>query len=65
MSYEDKWKQKYSISRIQDEIAEEIKDELLKKCETDRQRNIVKETINKVKRNHRFDTMVTSENKHR
>ena len=52
---EDKWKEEYKIRQKQNEIAEEIKNELLKKAETEYQRNAIKETINSIKRKHRFD----------
>ena len=52
---EEKWKEEYKIRQKQNEIAEEIKNELLKKTETEYQRNVIKETINGIKRKHRFD----------
>ena len=52
---EEKWKEEYKIRQKQNEIAEEIKNELLKKAETEHQRNVIKETINGIKRKHRFD----------
>ena len=52
---EEKWKEEYEIRQNQNEIAEEIKNELLKKAETEHQRNVIKETINGIKREHRFD----------
>ena len=52
---EEKWKEEYKIRQKQNEIAEEIKNELLKKAETEHQRNVIKETINGIKREHRFD----------
>ena len=52
---EEKWKEEYKIRQKQNEIAEEIKNELLKKTETEHQRNVIKETINGIKRKHRFD----------
>ena len=52
---EEKWKEEYKIRQKQNEIAEEIKNELLKKAETEYQRNVIKETINGIKRKHRFD----------
>ena len=52
---EEKWKEEYKIRQKQNEIAEEIKNELLKKAETEYQRNAIKETINSIKRKHRFD----------
>lgn len=38
-------------------ILEEVKQELLKKADTERQRNIIKETYNSVARKHKFDDM--------
>lgn len=52
---EEKWKEDYIIKKKKCEIAEEIKNELLKKAENEHQRNIIKDTINTIKRNHRFD----------
>ena len=52
---EEKWKEEYKIRQKQNEIAEEIKNELLKKAETEHQRNVIKETINGIKRKHSFD----------
>ena len=52
---EEKWKEEYKIRQKQNEIAEEIKNELLKKADTEHQRNVIKETINGIKRKHRFD----------
>ena len=52
---EEKWKEEYKIRQKQNEIAEEIKNKLLKKAETEHQRNVIKETINGIKREHRFD----------
>ena len=52
---EEKWKEDYIIKKKQNEIAEEIKNELLKKADTERQKNIIKDTINSIKRKHRFD----------
>lgn len=51
----EKWKEIHKITTKQNEIAEEIKTELLKRAETERQRNIIKEVINNIKRNHKFD----------
>lgn len=51
----EKWKEIHKITTKQNEIAEEIKTELLKRAETERQRNVIKEVINNVKRNHKFD----------
>ena len=47
--------EEYKIRQKQNEIAEEIKNKLLKKAETEHQRNVIKETINGIKRKHRFD----------
>ena len=52
---EEKWKEIYKIRKKQNEIAEEIKNELLKKAETPHQRNVIKETINNIKKRHEFD----------
>lgn len=52
---EEKWKEDYILRQKQNEIAEEIKNELLKKAETPHQRNVIKETINMIKRKHGFD----------
>lgn len=52
---EEKWKEEYKVRQKQNEIAEEIKNELLRKAETEHQRNVIKETINNIKRRHRFD----------
>ena len=52
---EEKWKEDYILKKKQNEIAEEIKNELLKKADTERQKNIIKDTINSIKRKHRFD----------
>lgn len=52
---EEKWKEEYKVRQKQNEIAEEIKNEFLKKAETEHQRNVIKETINNIKRKHRFD----------
>ena len=45
----------YSLYKAQKEIIEELKQELLKKTTTERQRNIIKETCNAVARRHKFD----------
>lgn len=45
------------IYNAQKLILEEIKQELLKKAETERQRNVIKETCRSVARRHRFDDM--------
>ena len=50
----ENWKEKYEIQKKQYEIAEEIKTELLKKAQTENQRNIIKETINEIKRKYRI-----------
>ena len=54
---EDKWKEEHIVRQKQNEIAEEIKNELLKKADTEHQRNVIKETINSIKRKHRFDSL--------
>lgn len=41
------------------EIIEELKQELLKTAETERQRNIIKETCNSIARKHRLDDVRT------
>ena len=51
---DEKWKETHTISQKQNEIAEEIKNELLKKVTTEHERNIIKDTINAVKRRHKF-----------
>jgi len=38
-------------------VIEEVKNELLKRTESERQRNVVKEVCNTVARKHRFDDM--------
>lgn len=38
-------------------VIEEVKNELLKRTESERQRNVVKEVCNTVTRRHRFDGM--------
>ena len=48
------WKERYKIWQEQCKIAEEIKSELLKKTETEHQRNIIKEVINDIKRKYRL-----------
>ena len=52
---EEKWKEEYKIRQKQNEIAEEIKNKLLTKAETEHQRNVIKEAFNGIKREHRFD----------
>lgn len=54
---EEKWKEEYKVRQKQNEIAEEIKNEFLKKAETEHQKNVIKETINNIKRRHRFDNL--------
>lgn len=51
----EKWKEIHKITTKQNEIAEEIKTELLKRAETEHQRNVIKEVINNIKRNHKYD----------
>ena len=48
------WKEQYKIWQEQCKIAEEIKSELLKKTETEHQRNVIKEVINAIKRKYRL-----------
>lgn len=45
------------IYNAQKAIVEEIKQELLKKATTERQRNVIKDTCNDVARKHKFDDM--------
>lgn len=45
------------IYNAQKQMLEEVKQELLKKAETERQRNVIKETCRSVARRHRFDDM--------
>ena len=45
------------LYNAQKAILEEVKQELLKKADTERQRNIIKETCNSVARKHKFDDM--------
>jgi hypothetical protein len=47
------------LYNAQKEILEEVKQELLKKSETERQRNIIKETCNSIARKHKFDDVRT------
>ena len=54
---EEKWKEDYRVRQKQNEIAEEIKNELLRKAETEHQRNVIKETINSIKKRHKFDCL--------
>lgn len=46
---------KQILYNAQQAVIEEVKQELLKKAETERQKNIIKEVCNQVKRKHRFD----------
>ena len=43
------------LYNAQKAILEELKQELLKKADTERQRNIIKEVCNSVARKHKFD----------
>lgn len=43
------------IYNAQKEVLEEVKQALLKKAETERQRNIIKEVCNSIARKHKFD----------
>ena len=43
------------LYNAQKAILEEVKQELLKKADTERQRNIIKEVCNSVARKHKFD----------
>lgn len=43
------------LYNAQKAILEEVKQELLKKADTERQRNIIKEICNSVARKHKFD----------
>lgn len=43
------------LYNAQKAILEEVKQELLKKADTERQRNIIKETCNNIARKHKFD----------
>lgn len=45
------------LYNAQKAILEEVKQELLKKTDTERQRNIIKETCNSIARKHKFDDM--------
>lgn len=45
------------LYNVQKSIIEEIKQELLKKAETERQKNVIKEICNSVARKHRFDDL--------
>lgn len=45
------------LYNAQKQIIEEIKQELLKKAETERQRNVIKEVCNSVARKHQLDDM--------
>jgi hypothetical protein len=43
------------LYNAQKEVLEEVKQALLKKAETERQRNIIKEVCNNIARKHKFD----------
>ena len=43
------------LYNAQKSVLEEVKQELLKKAETERQRNVIKEVCNSIARKHRFD----------
>lgn len=43
----------------QKSVIEEVKQELLKKAETERQRNVIKEVCRAVARKHKFDDLKT------
>ena len=43
------------LYNAQKEVLEEVKQALLKKAETERQRNIIKEVCNSIARKHKFD----------
>ena len=43
------------LYNAQKEVLEEVKQALLKKAETERQKNIIKEVCNSVARKHKFD----------
>ena len=43
------------LYNAQKEVLEEVKQELLKRTESERQRNIIKEVCNSVARKHKFD----------
>ena len=43
------------LYNAQKEVLEEVKQELLKKTESERQRNIIKEVCNSIARKHKFD----------
>ena len=45
------------LYNAQKQIIEEVKQELLKKTETERQRNVIKEVCNSVARKHQFDDL--------
>lgn len=47
------WKERQKIYKSQCEIAEEIKNALLLKAETEHQRNVIKEVVNNIKRKHK------------
>lgn len=43
------------LYNAQKAVLEEVKQELLKKAETERQRNIIKEVCNSIAKKHKFD----------
>lgn len=43
------------LYNAQKEILEEVKQELLKRAETERQKNVIKEVCNSIARKHKFD----------
>lgn len=45
------------LYNAQKAVLEEVKQELLKKAETERQRNVIKEVCNSIARKHKFDDM--------
>lgn len=47
------------LYNAQKEVLEEVKQELLKRAETERQRNTIKEVCNSIARKHKFDDMRT------
>lgn len=51
------------LYNAQKQIIEEIKQELLKKADTERQRNVIKEVCNSVARKHQFDDMRSQKTK--
>lgn len=50
------------LYNAQKAIIEEVKQELLKKADTERQRNAIKEVCNSVARKHKFDDTIDSFN---